>query len=271
MAGGGTLGALRLSAPAAAPPYAPPRPWLVAAFARYFASLFRSHFSSTRWHHLDDPATWDRSLPTLFIANHTNWWDGFFSLLLTRAMGMGCHVLMEARNLDRYPPFRWIGVIPVRRHSVRGAYEDLVAAQRCLQPDTGLWIYPSGGRRPMLEPVQDLERGAAHLALSAGQPVRICPVALRYVFLGEQRPEAFALVGEPWVLLPGGRDDRRSLTLRLQQRLQGTVDALDALLRTEQLDAFRPLVPGSLSINKRVDLIRHRLGLLEGPFDARNG
>jgi len=30
-------------------------------------------------------------------------------------------------------------------------------------------------------------------------------------------------------------------------------------------------VTGKLSINKRMDRVRHSLGLLRGPFEARNG
>jgi hypothetical protein len=42
-------------------------------------------------------------------------------------------------------------------------------------------------------------------------------------------------------------------------------------LRTESLAAFRTVVAGRLSINKRMDRFRHALGLLRGPFEARNG
>jgi len=53
--------------------------------------------------------------------------------------------------------------------------------------------------------------------------------------------------------------------------LRDTVRALDARLSDEALDDFRILVPGRLSINKRMDRVRHSLGLLRGPFEARNG
>jgi hypothetical protein len=39
----------------------------------------------------------------------------------------------------------------------------------------------------------------------------------------------------------------------------------------ERLDAFEPLTAGSLSVNKRLDRFRHAVGLLRGPFEARNG
>jgi hypothetical protein len=250
--------------------------------------LFRKHFASVRWAALDDPSRWDRQVPTLFVSNHTNWWDGFLSFLLTRELGMTCHVLMEAVNLNRYKAFKRIGTLPVRRDSLKGAYEDLEAAGRALRPNVGLWIYPQGQRRSALVPVQHLERGAAHLAVRHKGPLRICPVAFRYGFLSEQLPEAFALVGLPW--MHDGSRNRSVLTQRMAVALNETLSCLDEDIvsldsyasrltphasshasRLTPHASYRTLVPGRLSINKRLDQVRHRLGLLAGHFDARNG
>jgi hypothetical protein len=96
-------------------------------------------------------------------------------------------------------------------------------------------------------------------------------VALRYAYLGEQLPEAFAWLGQPRIVGPREYGLRRELAPVLEQDLLGALDALDGLLRTESLGAFRTIVAGPLSINKRMDWLRHALGLLRGPFEARNG
>jgi hypothetical protein len=250
-------------------PYAAPRPLAVWAFARYFRSLFRRHFASARWAALDAPGGWDRSVPVLFVSNHTNWWDGFFSCLLTLEWGLRFHILMEAANLERYPAFRRVGTLPLRRDSRTGAWRDLQAAGGVLRPGSALWIYPQGRRRPAAEMPWRLERGAALLALSHEGPLRICPVAFRYPFTSEQLPEALALAGVSW--LHDGRGNRRVLTERIGEALRATLGALDARVSGEVLDDFRVLVPGRLSINKRLDRVRHSLGMLRGPFDTRNG
>ena len=87
-------------------------------------------------------------MPTLFVANHTNWWDGFFAFLLGRELGLTFHILMDAAELARYRAFRWVGVLPLRRGELRGAYEDLAGAGACLRRGAGLWIFPQGERRP---------------------------------------------------------------------------------------------------------------------------
>jgi hypothetical protein len=78
------------------------------------------------------------------------------------------------------------------------------------------------------------------------------------------------MVGEGWVPAVAGID-RAALMTGIERKLGDTVDALDELVGAERLDAFRPLAPGRLSVNKRLDRVRHAVGLLRGPFEARNG
>jgi 1-acyl-sn-glycerol-3-phosphate acyltransferase len=265
------IGAVRLSAEFRSRAYSSPRPIAVWAFARYFRSQFARYFASVRWAALTDTARWDRAVPTLLVANHTNWWDGFFAFLLARELGLDFHILMDATELARYPAFRWGGVLPLRRGTLRGAYEDLVAAGACLRHGVGLWIFPQGERRPQGERPRPFTRGAAHLAIAHGQPVRIASVAFRYPFVSEQLPEAFALVGQPRIFGSPPGADRRALTAEIERDALGTLDALDALLSEEAHGSFRTLVAGRLSVNKRMDRFRHAVGLLRGPFEARNG
>ena len=190
---------------------------------------------------------------------------------MSRALGAGFRVLMEERNLARYRAFLKVGALPMRRTSPRAAWADLIAAGTHLVPGVGLWVFPQGVRRPAAEPLTRCERGAAQLALSAATPVRIVPVAFRYPFLGEQLPEAFVLVGTPWVVGPGDADGRKGLTARIERELGATLSRLDERIAVEQTAGFRLLVHGKLSVNKRMDRFRHATGLLAGRFEARNG
>jgi hypothetical protein len=89
--------------------------------------------------------------------------------------------------------------------------------------------------------------------------------------VSEQLPEAFALVGRPRVIGAEPGVDRRVLTSRIEGDMVETLGALDALLADEALGSFRMLVAGRRSVNKRMDRFRHAVGLLRGPFEARNG
>ncbi len=259
-------------------PAVPPPPGRLACwlFHRYVERLTARHFAAVHWGGAV-PARERPPATTLFIANHTNWWDGFLGWLVSRRLGLHFHILMEAGGLDRYWMFKQIGALPLHRDSAAGAYADLdVATGHLRRPATSLWIFPQGSRRPASEPVTDTERGAAHLALALAGACTVVPVAFRYAYLGEQLPEAFIWQGDAFEV---GRPSisehrsarRRALTQHMESRLQQAVGALDEQLRQENLAAFSTLVAGRLSINKRLDRVRHAAGTIDGPFEQRNG
>ena len=255
--------------PAGFPP--PPTQTAQWLFDRYVRRQAGRHFAGVHWTGQGAAAAWAPGVATLFVANHTNWWDGFLAFLATRRLGLDFQVLMEARHLARYRAFLRIGALPLRRDRPREAYADLTASAGYLRPGAGFWIFPQGERRPSAEPVAGCGKGAAHLARQHRGPLRICPVAFRYAFLGEQLPEAFVLIGDAWTPEANARGDRDALMAAIEARLRTTVAALDGLVTAERLAAFRPLAAGRLSVNKRLDRFRHALGLLRGPFEARNG
>jgi 1-acyl-sn-glycerol-3-phosphate acyltransferase len=244
---------------------------LARAFRWYLARLARRQFTAVHWSGPPMAGAFDPARPVIFVANHTNWWDGFLACLTTGALGLDFQVLMEAAHLARYPFFRRVGAIPLRRTGAFARHADLMAARGAVRPGTGLWVFPQGARRPAAERPARFERGAAALALAHPTPVQVWPVAIRYAFVGEQRPEAFVGLGEPWTPARTDPTDRRALTSAMEGRLLETLDRLDDRLAREDLAGFIPLVRGAASINKRLDRVRHALGLLDGPFEERNG
>jgi 1-acyl-sn-glycerol-3-phosphate acyltransferase len=254
----------------------PPLPtaFMARGFGWYLDRLAAKHFSSVRWSCQEDPGRWHQG-PLLLVANHTNWWDGFLAHQVTRALGLHFQILMDAKGVAAYPVFKRFGAVPVRRGSAAGSVADLHAVGQNLRPGVAVWIFPQGERRPQGARVARCEHGAAHLAL-ARERVRIVPVAIRYPFLGEQLPEGFLLLGGSWLAgraegPAGGREARQALTAEIERRLNEVVAALDARLAAEAVGEFRTLVQGRLSINKRMDRVRHATGMLEGPFEERNG
>ena len=252
----------------------PPPPSAIAtwAFRRYVRSLVGRHFAAVHW---NQPALeGEAGQRVVFVANHTNWWDGFLGYLAGARLGLHFHILMEAENLERYWMFKRIGALPMHRGRAAAAYRDLEhATDQLRRPRTGVWIFPQGGRRPPREPFRGVERGAAQIALQLDQAVQVWPVAFRYAFLGEQVPDAFVWFGTPITVQGGGerRESRRELTRRIEAQMTDTLSALDLLVGGERLDSFSPLLTGRLSVNKRLDQVRHRLGLLRGGFENRNG
>lgn len=236
----------------------------------YARRLARRHFAAVHWSAAEDPARWDGT-PIIAVANHSTWWDGPLAFVLTAALGREFRVAMVATHLARYPYFRRIGAIPLRRGTARERWRDLALVGESVVPGTMLWMFPQGARRPAGGPLGPLERGAAHLALTRG-PVRVVPVAIRLAHLSEQLPDAFLHLGASWLVGAPDLRDRRELTVELERALTATLASADHRIAGERLEAWRPLLEaGTLSVNKRIDRFVHRLGLLDGRVEPRNG
>ncbi|HET7040807.1 MAG TPA: lysophospholipid acyltransferase family protein [Gemmatimonadales bacterium] len=259
----------RRRAPAATEAPRAPFPPMVAWFDRYFRRLARRHFAGIHWISADDPSGWD-DLPVLAVANHSTWWDGPLAFLLSSALGRRFHVAMDAAHLARHPYFGWIGAHPLRRTTPRERWTDLERFGAALRPGTVGWIFPQGERRPARAPLDRFERGAAHLALTRA-PVRVVPVGIRLAHTSEQLPEAFLRLGPSFVVGRSDPRDRRALAGELERALARTLIGADALIDRELRAGWRPLFPPTLSVNKRLERLGHRLGLLDGQFAPRNG
>ena len=104
-----------------------------------------------------------------------------------------------------------------------------------------LAIFPQGEITPNdRRPLQTVS-GLAHVAQRAGGAT-FWPVALRYEFRGQQRPEAFIRAG-PAHYAPAA-SDTRALTAEAGARLTAACDALRDDVNSAQLAGYRVLLRG---------------------------
>jgi 1-acyl-sn-glycerol-3-phosphate acyltransferase len=206
----------------------------------------------------------DPALPLLYLVTHVSWWDGYLLYLLNRHLGRDGYLMMEERQLRRYPFFRWVGCFPVDRDQPRRAAVALREAAGLLTgaPNRAVVVFPQGviapaDRRPLV-----LQTGAARLARAVGR-VLVLPVALRYEFLGDQHPVTFISAGPP-LLIEGARDPR-ALTADFTARLTAEADRLREAVVAGDLADFRPILTGATSVNERFDRVRGWLGLGRPP------
>jgi len=192
---------------------------------------------------------------TLFLANHSCWWDLFLVHLLNETIPVDGYGMMEHFNMLRFGFFRRIGAFSVDRtdpRSVRASIEYATSLLR--RPRSGVWIFPQGkietnDVRPIV-----FQPGIRALVRKTGR-IRVVPVAFRYDFWQEERPEALVRFGEPaWV----DRADLPTLIPTFQQKLTAELDALRADSIAQRMEAFAPLVEGKRSISERYARVRAR-------------
>lgn len=192
---------------------------------------------------------------TLFLANHSCWWDLFLVHALNTTIPVDGYGMMEHFNMVRFGFFRRIGAFSVDRTDPVAVRASLDYAAELLQkPRAGVWIFPQGRMvgndvRPL-----DFQSGLRALVRRAGR-VRVCAVALRYEFWQDERPEAFVRFRKPeWV-------DRSTLATLVQdqeQHLTRELDALRADVIAQAAERFTTLLQGSGSISDRYARFRGR-------------
>ena len=192
---------------------------------------------------------------TLFLANHSCWWDLFLVHILNETIPVDGYGMMEHFNLVRFGFFRRIGAFSVDRTDPTSVRASLDYASRLLQrPRGGVWIFPQGkieanDIRPLT-----FQPGIRAIVRRAGR-VRVIPVAFRFEFWQDERPEALVRFGEAsWVDLA----DLPTLIPTFEARLTEELDALRGDAIAQAANRFVPLADGRRSISERYARFRAR-------------
>jgi hypothetical protein len=179
----------------------------------------------------------------LVYANHGSFWDGFIAHQLCRARGRDGYCMMEERTLARYRFLARLGAFSIRRFDARSTVETFRYARTLLaRPRTAVFVFPEGELRPAPTLPLRLERGVEVLARLADAPC--VPLAMRYVFLEDERPDVLLAIGEAHG--PARVGDMRA---RLEALLESLFEARDTT-------GFRRLVRGRRSAAASWDAIR---------------
>ncbi|MBC8076789.1 MAG: lysophospholipid acyltransferase family protein [Chloroflexales bacterium] len=193
--------------------------------------------------------------PLIVYLNHPGWWDGYMCFLIARKLlrqRFDGYIMMEEPQLRAYRFFSWCGAFSIDRSSPRAAARSVAYISRVLRErrERALYIFPQGEIAPNDRRPLTIFSGLAHIVRRVGGAT-LLPVALRYEFRGEQRPEAFMLLG------PAHRAeancDVRALNRSVAARLTESVDTLRDLVLAEQLAGFQTLVRGRPGVNRVFD------------------
>lgn len=229
----------------------------------------RRHFARVRLRQAA-PSPARNGPPVIVFANHCSWWDGYMVMLLNeRVWGLDAYVMIEEAQLARYSFFRLLGGFSVDRQNPRSAAASLAYSAAMLNEKPGrmLLIFPQGeilanDRRPLV-----FYSGIGHIARRVPD-ARFYPLALRYEFVGEQKPEAFLSVGAP-LCFAGSAAGPKEITAMLARALTDELDALRDDVTAYRFQSFTTLVSGAPGVNRVWDALRGKPPMREvGANDA---
>lgn len=172
--------------------------WFEKVFAVYNRNLFKRRFNSLQVSGLDFLISKRQNFPLLIYVNHSSWWDGLVAFEISRAAKLDSYFLMEEKQLENLQLFRKLGAFSVVREKPRQAMKSIVYAADILRKNSNnaVWVFPQGEILP-----NDIRPLVFYNGLSKiiekAQNCYAVPLAIRFEFLGEFKPDIFVKIGEP--------------------------------------------------------------------------
>ncbi len=215
----------------------------------YFRWLTRRAFHTIAARGLENLRQLPADRPILLFSNHTNWWDGLVTYLLTRQMShKAVYLMMEEKQLKHYRFFTWLGAFSVDLSNPLRSAASLRYAQRLMQRnESAIWIFPQGKLCRPTEPFE-VKPGTDYLAKNSPHALLV-PVAMRYEFFREDRPNVLVEIGKPF---PAVECDEK----RIVHECTEVFNRVDRAALEQDLAGFRALFSPRLTINKRWEWIK---------------
>lgn len=217
--------------------------WFERVFAVYNRNLIKRRFVAFNVSNLNALKQTKREFPLIIYANHSSWWDGLTAFQISREARLDSLVMMEEKQLKRFFLFRLLGAFSVDRENPREALKSCVYAARLLKnnPNLTIWIFPQGEILPNDRRPIGFYNGFSKI-ISKTDGCQVIPIAIRYEFLGEFKPEIFVKIGEPEFIKTGGQFDIKRQTKLFAENLTRVLDELKSDVLNKNLSGYRNIV-----------------------------
>ncbi|GIU81161.1 MAG: hypothetical protein KatS3mg006_0225 [Pyrinomonadaceae bacterium] len=190
---------------------------------------------------LDFLAT-NHDAPLLVYANHSSWWDGLVVFEISLHTEFDWFVMMEEKQLKKLFPFRWLGAFSVVRENPREAVKSINYAAKIMTENskTALLIFPQGKILPNDKRPLSFYHGVSRIIEKV--KIAVCiPLAMRYEFLGNFKPEIFVKIGEPEKVEAKESFDPKVFTKSLEDKMTSLLDRLKSDILSDSLNNYKNL------------------------------
>lgn len=163
---------------------------------------------------------------TLFLVNHSTWWDPLIIFLLNKhlfkANGYG---MMHEEGLKSFPIFRRIGTFSINRSNPKDIIASLNYAKDRINEGKAVWIFPQGDERPLEQRPLEFQTGASFIIEKSDQ-IHVIPISLYYAFEEKRKPNIYVSIGQDLSPALNPEYDRRHHTQFLEDACTDQLDHL---------------------------------------------
>lgn len=217
--------------------------WFEEIFAVYNRNLLKRRFHSLNVSGLDFLKSRNEKLPFLIYTNHSSWWDGLVAFEISRRTRLDSFIMMEEKHLKKLFLFRRLGAFSVVRENPREAAKSLNYAANLLKENSNrtLWIFPQGEILPNDKRPLKFYNGASRIVEKVEQ-ISAVPLAMRYEFLGEFKPDIFVRIAAPQSISVDKNFDAKTLTKQFEQKLTEALDELKNDVLNDNLQNYKNIL-----------------------------
>ena len=215
--------------------------WFEKAFAVYNRNLLKRRFHSLQVSGLDFLRDNDAQIPLIVYANHSSWWDGLVAFEIFRQAKLDAFYMMEEKHLKNLFLFQKLGAFSIVRENGREAIKSINYSADLLKKNGGtLLIFPQGEILPNDARPIKFYTGLPRIIAQIGK-VYAVPMAMRYEFLGEFKPQIFVKIASPELVETDSNFKAKEKTNVFAERITENLDKLKTDIVNKNLAVYENL------------------------------
>ncbi|WLR47138.1 lysophospholipid acyltransferase family protein [Halobacillus litoralis] len=211
--------------------------WIEWGFTRFNRLFLNYHFNNI----LIQPPSSVPDEKTLFLINHSTWWDPLFIFYINdRLVKSDGYGMMHEEGIRRFPFFRRIGAYSVNGDDRRHLVQSLHYSKRLLEEDKTVWIFPQGNEQPLEKRPLEFFSGISYLTQRCPD-IKVVPVSLYYALEHTKKPNAYIRLGDALPPLEYEGLSRKEMTRYFEESATKQLDQLRQDVIEENLQSFKKL------------------------------
>lgn len=207
-------------------------------WAYYVSKTMKKRFNSIRVKNVEALYNCNPDYPTIFIAQHTNWFDGMLAWVMCDEMlKLKMNIMVE--DLAKFPLLSQVGAFSISKKSPKTMVKVLnYCVDFLTKKEAVLYIFPQGIIKPPGYRPLEFNSGVSYIALKTKR-VNIVMVSPKYTYLRQGMPEILVDFSEPIIIDENNTfKDKETLTGYLETEYEKLLDNQEKTIANGNIEEY---------------------------------
>lgn len=218
------------------------------------AAIFRNieaNFHSVRIKNKENYYLGNPQYARILYGTHTCFYDGQTVYYFCKKV-FDSNFYMMIQELYRMPSLSKLGAFSVEKDSPYEAIKSINYAAGLLRDkEAVLWLFPQGRVMPPEHKPLKFESGLSYICNKI-KNVNVIPVAVKYTFVRQEKPEIFVEIGKP-VIIENGVQNKKELTECLENNLTYLAENQNYNVSQGNYDSYDYVYKNKIALYRRLE------------------